>query len=303
MKKFAPLYIIVAASLWGVDGIILRPYLYTLPVPLVVFLESGIVAIILSPVFIKRFDIFKQLPLKDLIAFGGVAFFGGAVGTMAITKAVFYVNYVNLSIVVLIQKLQPIFALVLAAIFLKERLPLVFFVWAGTAIIGAYLMTFGGQLPNLNTGEETVYAALYALLAAFSFGFSTVLSKRALKNVTYTTGTYLRFLFTTIIMLMILLTFGDIESVSQVSSDQWIIFMIIAFTSGGLAIFLYYFGLKRITASLATICELSFPLTAILLEYFLRGNLLDWIQWIGATILIYSIIRVSGISIGRKVSY
>lgn len=301
--RFAPLYVIVAASLWGVDGIVLRPYLYSLPVPLVVFLESAIVALILSPIFFKQSHIVKNLSAKDLLAFGGVALFGGAIGTMAITKAVFYVNYVNLSIVVLIQKLQPIFALILAAVFLKERLPKVFFIWAGIAILGAYFMTFGTRLPNLETGEETVYAALFALLAAFSFGFSTVLSKRALKNVTYALGTYLRFLVTTIIMLVILLSFDKIESFNEITGDQWLIFGIIAFTSGGLAIFLYYFGLKRITASLATVCELSFPLTAILLEYILRDNILDWVQWLGAIILIYSIIKVSSVSIAKKKSY
>jgi len=42
MKKLAPLFVILGASLWGVDGIVLRPSLFTLPVPLVVFIESAI---------------------------------------------------------------------------------------------------------------------------------------------------------------------------------------------------------------------------------------------------------------------
>ena len=128
--KFAPIFVIIAASLWGVDAIVLRPYLYSLPVPLVVFLESGIVAILLSPIFLKQLNIIKNLNLKDFLAFTGVALFGGAIGTMAITKALFFVDYINLSIVVLIQKLQPLFALILASIFLREVLPKQFFIWA-----------------------------------------------------------------------------------------------------------------------------------------------------------------------------
>ena len=87
MNKFAPLFVIVAASLWGVDSIVLRPHLYTLPVPIVVFLESLIVAILLTPIFFKRFGDLKNLKSKDMFAFMGVALFGGAIGTMAITKA------------------------------------------------------------------------------------------------------------------------------------------------------------------------------------------------------------------------
>jgi drug/metabolite transporter (DMT)-like permease len=294
--KLAPLYVIVAAALWGVDSIVLRPSLYSLPVPLVVFIESAIVAIILSPIFIRQSNVIHSLGKKDILAFLGVALFGGAIGTMAITKALFYVDYVNLSIVVLIQKLQPVFALILARLLLKELLPKSFIIWAGLAVTGTYFMTFGFNLPSLNTGEYTILAALFALLAAFSFGFSTVLSKRALRNVTYAVGTYLRFLLTTIIMLIIVLSFNQLGSIGDVSEKQWIIFGIISITSGGVAIFLYYFGLKRITASIATICELSFPLTAIILEYVLRGNILDWPQWVGAIILVYSIIRVTKLS-------
>ncbi len=296
MNRFAPFFVIIAASFWGIDSILLRPHLYTLPVPLVVFLESTIVAILLTPILFKKYINLKKLKIKDFLAFFGVALFGGALGTMAITKALFYVDYVNLSVVVLMQKLQPVFAIILATLLLKEKLPKDFMKWATLSIIGAFLMTFGLNIPNLDTGDHTLAAALFALLAAFSFGFSTVLSKRALKNITYEIGTYLRFVTTSIIMFFTVLLVGDFSVIKEVTEFQWIIFGIIAFTSGGFAIFLYYYGLKRISASVATIAELSFPLTAILLEYFLHDNLLDWLQWIGTIILIYSIIRVSKLS-------
>ncbi len=296
-KLFAPFLVLIAASLWAVDGIVLRPSLYSLPVPLVVFVESAVVAILLSPFFIKKFSSLKQLKKKDWLAFFGVALLGGAIGTMAITKALFYVNFVNLSVVILLQKLQPVFAISLATIFLKEKLPKEFFLWAGLAIVGAYFMTFGTTLPNFSTGDKTTIAALFALLAAFSFSSSTVLSKRALRNVDYEMGTYLRFLFATIIMLIIAASTGDISSLGEITTKQIIIFLIIAFTTGGAAIFLYYYGLKKISASVASICELAFPLTAVVLEYFVHGNILSPVQWIGAAVLLISILKVSGINI------
>ncbi len=296
-KFLAPFFVVIAASLWAVDGIVLRPSLYSLPVPLVVLVESAIVAILLTPFFIKRFSSLKSLQTKDWIAFAGVALLGGAVGTMAITKALFYVNFVNLSVVILLQKLQPVFAIALATIFLKEKLPKEFFLWAGSAIVGAYFMTFGLSAPNFSTGDKTTIAALFALLAAFSFSSSTVLSKRALRNVEYEMGTYLRFLFSAIIMLIIASTTGDISNLNEITTKQIVIFLIIAFTTGGAAIFLYYYGLKRISASVASICELAFPLTAVVLEYFVHGNILSPIQWIGAAVLLMSILMVSGIKV------
>ena len=294
MNRLAPIFVIIAASLWAIDGVALRPILYNLPISLVVFVESTIVAMLLTPVMFKHIGVIKNLRAKDWIAFAGVALFGGAIGTMAITKALFYVNYVNLSIVVLMQKLQPAFALLLAAVLLKEKLPLNFFLWAVFAIVGAYLMTFGFKIPDFNAGDKTHLAALFALLAAFSFGFSTVLSKRALRNVSFELGTYLRFVISAFVLLIIVLFANTLPSIERISFMQILIFFLIAFTTGGTAIFFYYYGLKKITASVAAICELAFPLTAVLLEYILRGNILGLVQWVGAALLILSIFKVSG---------
>jgi len=298
-KKIAPFFVVLGASLWGVDGIVLRPSLFTLPVPLVVFLESAIVAVLLTPLFYKRFSSFKLLEKGDWLAFIGVAIFGGALGTMAITRALFFVNYVNLSIVILIQKLQPVFAIIFAMMLLREKPQKIFYLWAFLALIGAYFLTFGENLPVIDSGDKTAISALFALIAAISFAASTVLSKRALRNIDYRNGTYLRFLLTALLMLVVILFQKDIYSVMAVSTSQWAIFFFIAFTSGGAAIFLYYYGLKEISASVATICELAFPLTAVVLEYILRGNILDWFQWFGAVLLVISIMQVSRLKNGE----
>ena len=294
-SRVAPLFVIIGASLWGIDGIVLRPALYSLHVPLVVFIESTIVAIILSPYFLGKISSLKVLDYRDWLSFFFVALMGGAIGTMAITKALFYVNFVNLSVVILLQKLQPIFAISLAAVFLKEKLTVKFFFWSALAIAGAYFMTFGTTLPNFSTGDKTTIAAIYAMIAAFSFGSSTVLSKRALKNVSFEMGTYLRFFLSSIIMFIMVISMGEIENISEVSANQLVIFLIIAFSTGGVAIFLYYYGLKRISASVATICELAFPLTAVILEYLIHGYLLGPVQWAGVLLLLFGIIKVSGI--------
>lgn len=293
LSIYAPLFIILAAILWAVDGVALRPILYSLPVPLVVLVEHALAFLIMLPFFIREFKEVKKLKMPDWGAFFWVAVFGGAIGTMFITKALFYVNFVNLSIVVLIQKLQPVFALSLAALILKEKLPKKFFGWAVLAVVATYFVTFDGLVPNFLTGDKTTLAALFSLGAAFAWGSSTVFGKRAIQQVSFRMGTYLRFGLTTLIMLVIALATKDLFAVSSINPRQWLIFFIIVFTSGGLAMFLYYYGLKRVTASVSTICELAFPLSAILLEFILRGRVLSLTQWIGAIVLMFAIYQVS----------
>jgi drug/metabolite transporter (DMT)-like permease len=291
MYRVAFLAVMLAAVFWGIDGIVLRPALFSLPVALVVFVESSIVAVLLTPLMLRRVSWLKELQAKDWLAFLGLALLGGAVGTMAITKALFYVNFINLSIVVLIQKLQPVFAIFLAAVLLHERPRKRFILYAAAAVSGAYLMTFGWHLPVLQ-GKITA-AATYALVATFSFSASTILSKRALRNAEFKQATYLRFALTAIIMLVIILSSGQVVQISEISGKQWLIFLLIAFTTGGPAIFLYYFGLRHIKASRATIAELAFPLTAMILEYFIRGNLLHGEQWLGVILLLVSITLIA----------
>src|SRR3989344_4357593 len=300
-KKFAPLFIIIAAALWGVDGIVLTPQLFALPVPLVVFLNHALAFLFMLPFFLVELKEVKKLKTGDWGAFLWIAVFGGAIGTMAIVKALFYVNFVNLSIVILLQKLQPLFAVTLAWLILKEKLPKKFFWWSAAALIGSYFVTFGLALPNLSTGEKTIAAALFSLLAAFAFGSATVCGKRGLKNANYRMGTYLRFGITSIIMLLIVLPTGALSQLDNVTAHQLLIFLIIVFTTGGTAIFLYYWGLKWVPASVSIICEVAFPLIAIILEYLIRGNLLSWAQWVGAVVLAYSIYKVSALKEGRNI--
>ena len=292
---YAPLFIVFAAFLWALDGIVLLPHLYTLPVPLVVFITHGLAFLVMLPFFLKESKQLKKLKQADWGAFLWIAVFGGVLGTMFITKALFYVEFVNLSIVVLIQKLQPIFALSLAALILKERLPKKFFKWAALAIVATYFITFDGFVPNFDTGDKTAIAALFALGAAFAWGSSTVFGKRALKNVSFRMATYLRFGLTTLIMFFIVASTNNLNAAafSLVTPQQWLIFLLIVFTTGGAAIFLYYYGLNKVKASTSTIAELAFPLSAIMLEFVIRGRVLSLSQWVGVVVLFIAIYQVA----------
>jgi len=284
--------VMFAAMLWAVDMIVLRPRLYHLDVAVVVFLEHFIAfAFMLIPLCIEWKEI-KKLNKKDWIAFIAIALLSGAIGTMAITKALFYVNFVNLSVVAFLQKLQPIFAVLIAVVLLKERPAKKFYFWAIIALIGSYFVTFGFSKPIFDLGDKVFIASLFSIIAAASFGSGTALSKYAIAKINFRIGTYLRFGITSIIMFIILILFGKLGSLSKVGlPDIWTL-LIIAFSTGGVAIFIYYYGLKRISASVSTICELAFPFTAVIFDYIVRGSLLSLGQWLGALLLVVSVLAI-----------
>jgi len=282
-----------AASLWGMDGIILTPKLYNLNVWFVVFILHAIPFLMMNIFLFKRYKYFKYLNKAEFLSLLAVALFGGAIGTWAIVKALFLVNFKSLSIVVLLQKLQPVFAIALAHFLLKEPLKKHFIRWGSLALIAGYFLTFGWEIPHIEHHKNTIYAALFAVLAAFSFGASTVFSKKILHKLDFITATFFRYATTSVLSFIIVLLTGHLMDFTQMTPQNWLIVGIIALTSGSVAIFIYYYGLKKINAMLATIMELFFPITAILLDYFVNGQKLTVIQWISAAVMIYAIIKIN----------
>jgi len=283
----------IAATLWGLDGVVLTPRLYNLDVSFVVFILHALPFVIMQSFLYRQYRYLKQFTIQDIIILVLIALLGGALGTISIVKALFLVNFKELSIVVLLQKLQPVFAISLAAIILKERLNKYYVLWALIALLGGYFLTFGLSVPNFTTGSNTALAALYALLAAFSFGSSTVFSKLILQRYSFKTVTFYRYGLTAFIMLIYVFIAGKLSNIYETTSLNWYIFLIIAFTTGSGAIFLYYHGLNRVKAILAIMCELFFPISTILFDYLINGNRLNVIQWISAGVMVFAIINLN----------
>jgi drug/metabolite transporter (DMT)-like permease len=288
--------VMFAAVLWAIDGQFLTSQLYHLDVFVTVFLFHAIpFAFMVVPLYIERKELAK-LERRDWLAFLLVGALGGALGTIAFVKAIFILiaadSLTPLSIIYLLQKLQPVFAILLAMIILRERPRRSYFALAISALAGSYLITFGFGLPDISRDSPTLLASLYALIAAFSWGAGTTLSKRAIQKVNFRVGTYLRFGVTTLIMIVALLTLGAWDAFAAITPQNWLVFLIIAFTTGGLAIFIYYWGLKRITASASTMCELMLPFTVIIIDYF-RHKPLTSVQWFGTFLLLGSVILIA----------
>lgn len=285
--------ICVAAILWGLDGIVLTPRLYSLDISLVVFIFHALPFLIMNLFMFREYRHLKSFTSADVLMFSLLSLFGGSIGTLAIVKALFLVNFEALTIVVLLQKLQPVFAITLAALMLGEKLKRNFVLWSGLAITAGYFLTFGFKLPNMHSGGNTAVAAGFSLLAAFAFGSSTVFSKKVLQRYSFFTATFYRYAFTSIIMLLLVLSTGTLSTVPAISGAQWGIFALIGITTGSGAIFLYYFGLTRIRAMLATILELCFPVSAILFDYLVNDKILSPVQWVSAAVLIFAILKLS----------
>ncbi len=298
MKIFKPeilgvIAISLAAIAWGLDGIALTPNLYNLDVPFVVFMLHLIPTLILSPFLGKYWKSIFNYKFGDIVSLWTLSFFGGALGTISIVKALFLVRFDHLSVIVILQKLQPLFAIILAMIFLKEKPNKKFWFWALIAILGGYFLTFEFHLPNISKQANLIQAALYSLLAAFSFGAGTVFSKRSLTSLNFKEVTYFRYFFTALFVGVFVFATGRCVHLQAVTKVNWFYFFLISLTAGAGSIFLYNYGLKRVKAIVSTIAELLFPISSVIFDYLINGNKLSIVQMISAGLMVFAIIKIS----------
>lgn len=281
-----------AALLWSLDGL-LRRHLYTLPAPVIVFWEHTIGFIVLLPIIITTFRAFTKLTRRQWVAIAGVAFLSGAVGTILYTAALGRVNYIDFSVVVLLQQLNPVFAITAAAILLKEPLGRRFFALSMIALAAGYVVTFPHLTVNLATGAGTAIAALMAIGAAAAWGTSTAFSRYALEGTSSLHITAARFGITPLFALLFVFASGSTKSLGAMTSSQWLYILAITFSTGMVALAIYYFGLQRTLASRAAILELAWPMSAIFVSYTWLNERFTVTQAAGAIVLLASIVLIA----------
>ena len=279
-----PWFIIGAALLWSADGL-LRRGLYTLP-PIVIVFGEHLLGSILLLFFIRRWvSELRTLSRKEWLAINLVALCSGLLGTLFYTQALTRVQFAQFSVVVLLQQLQPLWAIAAAAIVLRERISRRFIGWVALALLAAYLISFKNLTINSNTGDQTWIAGLLALVAGLFWGSSTAISKFVLNKVSFVTATALRFILTSVYAGFGVFIFGQTAQLASITLPQIQALAVITLSTGLVALTLYYYGLARTPARITTLCELVWPASAIVIDYVWFKQTLSITQIVGIILL------------------
>lgn len=285
--------VFIAALLWSTDA----PFRYFLtqsyPSTFIVFAEHAVALLVSIPVLYYFREDLKRLSKKEWFSVAFIAVCGSALATIAFTYAF---HYVNPSIAILLQKLQPLIVIALSALWLKERLSPRYALYAGSALIGAYFISFSGVMPTVYAGEvynPTTIGVFLALIAVVFWAVSTVVGKHVLSHIDFKVLAALRFSIAFAFLGALVLGSSD-TSYTHLQVTDFGIIVLMALVSGVASLMLYYRGLKKVPASVATIAELGFPLGAVVINWlFIPGSALTAIQLVGMAILLASIYALS----------
>lgn len=256
----------LAAALWAVDALLRGTLIKTMPAGAVVFYEHLLAFILLSPLFFKYVAKYKTLKAKDWGVLLLLTIVSSALGTFLFTQALSksFALY-DFATPVLLLKLQPIFVIFFAAVFLRERLTLRYLLWVPIALVGSYLISFGAHKVPLVWSDRWTVVAL-SVGAALAWGFGTILSKKALHQLSFKEATVIRYaLAVPVTLLFSFLFYHQTYSPSHLHLSQVIRLLLIALSTGAASIFIYYKGLQTTEAKVSTIAELTYPIMSILI--------------------------------------
>ena len=276
------LLVAAGAAMWGADGALRAPLVSHWSPWTIVLFEHILLTAAVAPHLYRRRAALSSLPWRAWVSVVGVAWGGSALATLAFT---FAFQNGNPDVVILLQKTQPLWALAAAGLVLGERAPARLIPLATVALVGTYLLSFGALNPSEAFSGAQGKAAVLALTAAALWGSATVLGRTALRSMEPGVLTGLRFTVALPLLAVIAVSQGAVAPPTGASGVDWLRLGLLALVSGLVGMSLYYRGLRRTPASVATFAELAFPASALVINYFALGTTVDAVQLTGFFIL------------------
>jgi DME family drug/metabolite transporter len=293
-RFIGPLFIGLAALLWGTDSLYRFPTSASLDPTFIVFCEHlGGLALLTPWIWIRhRADLFK-LSVKDWLMALIIGAGGSATATVLFTASF---RYLNPSVAILLQKFQPIFTVLLAFLCLGERPAPKFYFWAFVALIAGFVLSF----PDLDVsfmrepGNLHAKGMTYALIAAGLWSLSTVAGRSLLTRVSPTISTFWRYAFGFATLSTFIVLARIPAHVGMISSRTiWMALAYLTVITGVLPMLAYYAGLARTPAIIATFVELLYPVSAVILNTLVLHTPLSPVQMGAGGALLFAVTMIA----------
>ena len=270
------LVVAFAAALWGLDSLIRGPLAKTTTPTTIVFGEHLVLVALTLPFAVAALTAVVRLGWRHVLAAIAVGAGASAVATILYTQALFaHFDFVTPAV---LQKSQPVFALLGAMVVLGERPRRSYAIYFVAALAGTWFM---GLKHPFHPEAHGLVTMAYALGAAFLWGTGTVFGRYLARDMRFEHVATLRFMFGLAASAIALLVVG-VPAFASWHDSFWI--GVLALVTGFAAMLLYYYGLRSTPAVAATLAVLAFPITAALVGYFKFGQALTGWQWAGLAV-------------------
>ncbi len=306
-RPFIPGFAIVLGSLlFATDAIFREKALVALDPQAVGFLEHGIALLFLLPwVFARRRSEFRMIGKRDIALFFAIGLGGSALGNTFFTMAV---EKIGGGPATLFTMLQPVFVLGFAWVFLKERFSNIFVpcaIWVvANMILLSFTQTGGPAFSGVDENPEAVKGMIYAFVATVIWGGSTVAGKALLARYHNSVVLFWRWAIAFVFLGGVIAVKGVSLPWSRIlSTDILLPLLYLGIVAQTTAYWIYYVGLRKLPASLATFIELLYPLAGMFIPIIAKGQSVTPLQGFASITLLIAISLLLGVEYPRAVPF
>lgn len=185
----------------------------------------------------------------------------------------------SISISTAVYNVQPFMLVLLAAVFLGEKITVQKLAWLSVAFVGmlAIVTAHGDQS---NTGDDYLVGVALALGAALLYAIAALIIKR-LKEV----PPHLMALIQVTTGALLLAPLMQWHSLSA-SMDAWAALLTLGVVHTGLMYVLLYGAIQKLPTAITGALSFVYPIAAIFVDWIAFGHRLGWMQWLGVAAIL-----------------
>ncbi|MCJ2513199.1 MAG: DMT family transporter [Candidatus Thermoplasmatota archaeon] len=243
---------------------------------------SFILILFFKPIKITKLNI-KDTPSLFLLGFFGVICYHFALN--------YGEQYISAGIASLIITTIPIFIVVLALIFLSEKITLNLFLGILLSLIGVIIISLFGNT-NINLEIRYIFAAGAILLAAFFGAFYTVVGKKLLEKYSPLSLTIYAILLGSLGMIPFI-NDSLLEEVTKLSGVGWGAVIFLAIFPTVISYVLWYVALDFKPASELGVYLYLMPILSTILSFFLLNEKITILFIFGGVLIILGLVIVN----------
>jgi drug/metabolite transporter (DMT)-like permease len=287
-----PALVVVGASMWGLETYWRIPLGKKLDADILVFHEHWMGLLLTSPFLVLGARELRMVSRKAIVSLVGSGVLGSALGTVCFTQAL---TLLNSSLANLLLNVQPIISVLVSWMWLRERPTTRFYPWAAVALACGVAMAWSPG--GVESPHRLGLGLLFIGATALCWGASTTFGRAAMIEVDYKTGTALRYLVGTVatfalaaidgrlgerVHLDVLFTPSTLQQMAGL-----LIFAAITPT------FLYFAGLARTRASVATFAEMAQTFASLFITWGVLGDALVPHQVAAGVVLLAAVVFIN----------
>ena len=285
MKKFAPMFVLSAGTLWGVMGVFVRKlgtYGFSpLQIACLRILFGAVLFLLITAVF--RRDLLKIQP-RDVGLFLGM----GLLSLLLFTVCYFTtIDLASLSVAAILLYTSPIWVMLMSAICFREKITRRKLLCAAMAFGGCVLVSGIGSSASLSP-----MVIVTGLLSAVGYGLYSIFGTFALRKYQPLTVTTYAFLFGAVGALLLCNPIQIVRVISQTRNPGALVLLIAvtALVTAVLPYLLYTVGLNHMRASAAAIMASIEPVVATAAGALAFGETLTLPAFAGIALVLGAIV-------------